>query len=434
MNAEALTPPLVEQNRGLRVEDVSLELLARQYDTPLYVYSRARLEQNYQAYRKAFADLDPLICYAVKANGNLTLLNLLAELGAGFDIVSGGELQRVLKAGGDPGKTVFSGVGKQQDEMKAALDADILCFNVESLAELRQLSEISRAMGKIARVSLRVNPDVDALTHPHISTGLRRNKFGMAAEAALAAYRLAVDDPYLEVTGVNCHIGSQITRLEPVQEAAEHLFNLADRLEQDGIRLRHVDLGGGLGVRYQDEQPPDPEQLAAALKGIMQGREHRLLLEPGRSLVADTGLLLTRVLYHKEQQEHHFTIVDAAMNDLGRPALYDAWHPILNVRRDVGELQTTNVVGPICESTDTLARERPLYSRPGDLLAIGVAGAYAMTMSSNYNSRSRAAEVLVEGSEHRLIRARESIESQWALELPPATDALTLTEAGLNPC
>lgn len=424
MTGTAITPPLLARDNRLWVEGVSLASLAAEYGTPLYVYSASRLAQNFRAYRRAFAALDPLLCYAVKANSNLALLSRLAQLGAGFDIVSGGELLRVLRAGGEPGKTVFSGVGKRREEMEAALDADILCFNVESAAELQLLSTVCKAGGKVARVSFRVNPDVDAGTHPNITTGRHSNKFGMSGAAALAAYRLAMDDPCLEVTGINCHIGSQITRLEPVLKAAEHLLQLVATLAREGVRLQHVNLGGGLGVRYRDETPPSPAQLAEALQELMQGGEQRLLLEPGRSLVADAGVLLTRVLYHKKQQAEHFTIVDAAMNDLGRPALYEAWHPILNVRTDVAGARKTNVVGPICESTDCLAKRRPLASRPGDLLAIGVAGAYAMSMSSNYNSRPRAAEVLIEGGGHRLIRARESIETQLALELPSAGCAL----------
>lgn len=423
MNCHPLTPPLAERDGQLWIEDIRLDLLARDYGTPLYVYSKARLEHNFHAYEQAFAGQKPLLCYAVKANGNLALLRLLASLGAGFDIVSGGELLRVLRAGGDPRKTVFSGVGKQVQEMQAALEADILSFNIESREEQKLLSSVCRAAGKVARVSFRVNPDVDADTHPHITTGLSGSKFGMPAKAALAACRAAAADPWLEVIGINCHIGSQMTRVQPVLEAAEHLLRLAETLTREQIQLQYINLGGGLGVCYRDETPPDLPQFAKALKNLMDGRDYQLLLEPGRSLVADTGVLLTRVLYHKEQTAEHFTIVDAAMNDLSRPALYEAWHPVLNARTDAGQVRTTNVVGPICESADSLAKQRPLASQPGDLLAIGVAGAYAMSMSSNYNSRPRAAEVLVDGTTHQLVRQRESLEGQLALELPPAVSS-----------
>ncbi|HRH80532.1 MAG TPA: diaminopimelate decarboxylase [Thiobacillaceae bacterium] len=408
--------PFTRINGRLMCEEAPLDELAREFGTPLYVYSRAALEAAFLAYRAALESCDHLICYAVKANSNLAILSLFARLGAGFDIVSGGELKRVLAAGGDPSKVVFSGVGKSTVEMRMALEAGILCFNVESESELLHLNRVAGELGKPAPVSLRVNPDVDARTHPYISTGLRENKFGIAHDEVERLYLLTETLPHLRIEGIDCHIGSQLTDTAPYAEALDKLLHLVDRLESHGIRLCHIDVGGGLGVRYKDEIPPSTMEYAAVLRNAMHGRQQRLLIEPGRSLVANGAALLTRVEYLKHGEARDFAIVDAAMNDLMRPALYDAWHDVLPVLERNGKPCAYDIVGPICESGDFLARGRSLSLQEGDLLAILSAGAYGMSMSSNYNTRPRAAEVMIDGASGRLIRERESIESLYAGE------------------
>jgi diaminopimelate decarboxylase len=407
----------------LFAEDVAVASLAARFGTPLFVYSRAVLEGAFRAFDKAFDGLPHLVCYALKANSNLAVLDVLARQGAGFDIVSGGELARVLAAGGDPSRVVFSGVGKRVDEMEAALAASILCFNVESAPELARLAEVAARMGRRAPVSLRVNPHVDARTHPYIATGLATSKFGIPHDEALDLYRHAATLPSIAVTGIDCHIGSQITDLAALVEAATRVFDLADRIEAAGIPLAHVDLGGGIGVRYRDEVPIAPAAYAAAVRRAVGSRRHRLIFEPGRALVADAGILVTRVEYLKHAGARGFAIVDAAMNDLMRPALYDAWHDVRPVRPRDGAPETWEIVGPVCESADWLAHERALALADGDLLAIATAGAYAMSMSSNYNSRPRAAEVLVDGSRALAIRARERVDDLFASEsrLPQVT-------------
>jgi len=398
------------QHGELHCEGVALAAIARELGTPTYVYSSAALTANYRAYAEALAGTGHLICYAVKANSNLAVLNLLARLGAGFDIVSGGELARVLAAGGDPAKVVFSGVGKSAAEMAEALRAGIHCFNVESSAELERLNAVAGELGRRAPVSLRVNPDIDAGTHPYIATGLSENKFGLPIAAARACYAQARALPHIEIRGVDCHIGSQLTTLAPFEAALERVLLLIAELRADGIALRHLDLGGGLGVRYRDEKPPTPAAYVAALRRQTDALGLTLILEPGRSIVADAGLLLTRVEYLKDNGNRHFAIVDAAMNDLVRPALYDAWMAIEPVapRADAGE-QRYDVVGPVCETGDFLGRDRPLRLAAGDLLCVRGAGAYGFTMSSNYNTRPRAAEVMVVGDRFHLVREREAI-------------------------
>jgi len=410
---------LVQRKEGdLWVEGVPLARIAEQHGTPCYVYSRAALERAYASFEQAFARRDHLICYAVKANSTLAILNLFARLGSGFDIVSGGELARVLAAGGDPAKVVFSGVGKTGAEMRAALEAGILCFNVESEGELERLDAVAATLGRRAPVSIRVNPDVDAKTHPYISTGLRQNKFGVPHADALRLYRRARDLPHLQVTGIDCHIGSQLTETEPFVAALERILALADQLEREGIPVSHLDVGGGLGIRYRDETPPPTADYARAVCAALGARPQRLLMEPGRALVGNGGLLLTRVEYLKHGEEKNFAVVDAAMNDLIRPALYDAWHEILPVVERHAPMGVYDVVGPVCETGDFLGHGRRLRVAPGDLLAVLSAGAYGMSMSSNYNSRPRAAEVLVDGGTAHLVRAREPIDSLFALERP----------------
>ncbi|MGE5523304.1 MAG: diaminopimelate decarboxylase [Rhodospirillaceae bacterium] len=407
---------LVRYQQGeLYVESVPLALVAERHGTPCYVYSRAALTAAYQAFDGAFAGRDHLVCYAVKANSNLAVLNLFARLGSGFDIVSGGELRRVLAAGGDPAKVVFSGVGKTVEEMRLALQTGILCFNVESESELTRLNRVAGDMGKRAPVSIRVNPDVDARTHPYIATGLKESKFGVAYEAAHALYERAHGLPNIEIHGIDCHIGSQLTEVAPFQEALEKVLALGDRLQQDGIALRHLDIGGGLGIRYSDETPPTADQYARALLQVIGDRPHRLLFEPGRLLVGNAGLLLTRVEYLKQGETRNFAVVDAAMNDLMRPALYDAWHDMLPVRRGTSEA-TYEVVGPVCETGDFLGHARTLALDEGSLLAVLSAGAYGMSMASNYNTRGRAAEVMVDGETLHLIGERESFASLIAGE------------------
>jgi diaminopimelate decarboxylase len=400
----------------LHLEGVALNALAERFGTPLYVYSRQALEEAYQAYAQAFADTPHLICYAVKANSSLAILNLFARLGTGFDIVSGGELARVLAAGGDPGKVVFSGVGKTADEMRAALQAGILCFNVESVSELHRLNRVAGEQGKIAPVSFRVNPDVDPKTHPYISTGLKENKFGVPIADAPALYRLAASLPHLRITGIDCHIGSQLTDLSPLADAADRVLALVDALAAEGITLHHIDLGGGVGIRYRDEAPPDLVAYGQVLAARFAGRNERLLLEPGRSLVGNAGLLLTRVEYLKPGEDKNFAIVDAAMNDLMRPALYEAYHEIVAVDQRKTPVQRYDVVGPICETGDFLGFARDLAIDEGDLLALLSAGAYGMSMASNYNSRPRAAEVMIDKNEIYLIRERETQDIMMAGE------------------
>jgi diaminopimelate decarboxylase len=409
--------------RGGRLfaEAVDVARLAAEFGTPCYVYSRAALTHNYHAYDRALASVPRLICYAVKANSNLAVLSVLAKLGAGFDIVSGGELARVLRAGGDPLKIVFSGVGKREDEMVAALEAGVLCFNVESESELRRLSAVATRLRKTARVSLRVNPDVDAKTHPYISTGLRDNKFGIDIARVEEVYREAARLPGIEIAGVDCHIGSQLTQLDPYVDALKRLLELIDRLQSIGIKLKHLDLGGGLGIRYREEKPPHPEEYAKAVLPLLKGRGLGLWLEPGRSIVGNAGVLLTRVEYLKHAPHKNFAIVDAAMNDLLRPTLYNAWQEIVPVEPRTDETtQLYDVVGPVCETGDWLGRERELAIREGDLLAIRSAGAYGVVMSSNYNTRPRAVEVMVDGDRVQIVRAREVLDDLWRGEAPLA--------------
>jgi diaminopimelate decarboxylase len=402
----------------LHAEAVNLAQLAVTHGTPCYVYSRATLERHWRAFDEALQAWPHLICYAVKANSNLAVLKVLADLGSGFDIVSGGELARVLRAGGSPDKIVFSGVGKSQVEMEQALAAGIHCFNVESHAELLRLNAVAGSHGCRAPISLRVNPDVDANTHPYISTGLKHNKFGVAIDNALRLYQEAAALPYIAVIGVDCHIGSQLTQISPFLDALERLLDLVQRLDQVGIRLQHLDLGGGLGVRYRDETPPTPAEYAAALKRILgETPPFTVLMEPGRAIAANAGLLLTRVEYLKVTEDHNFALVDAGMNDLIRPALYQAWQAIVPVvPRNNCETLIYDVVGPVCETGDFLGKERHLALAAGDLLAVRGAGAYGFVMSSNYNSRPRAPEILVDGAVSHVVRQRESVADLWALE------------------
>ncbi len=405
--------PFVAWRDGeLHVEERPLRALAERHGTPLYVYSRSAMLHAVAGWHDALAGRDHLVCYAMKANPSLAVLQTFAEAGCGFDIVSGGELDRVLAAGGDPARVVFSGVGKTRREMRRALEAGVLCFNVESEAELGVLSAVAREEGRVARVSLRVNPDVDAGTHPYISTGLKDNKFGVAHDRAVDAYLRAADLPGIEVAGIDCHIGSQITEVAPYLDALDRVLDLVEAVEARGLDLHHLDLGGGLGITYADEAPPSAGALVGALLERLDGRGHggrRLLFEPGRSLVGNAGVLLGEVLYLKPSAGKNFCIVDAAMNDLMRPALYDAWMTIVPCvpRVDTPE-QVWDVVGPVCESGDWLGRDRRLAVQPGDVLAVLSAGAYGMSMASNYNSRGRAAEVLVEGAEAWLVRERET--------------------------
>jgi diaminopimelate decarboxylase len=403
-------PALALQEEGLWLESVSLDELAAKFGTPLYVYSMETLRQNWQAWANALKGRNAQIHYAVKANSNVGVLSAFARLGAHFDIVSVGELTRVIMAGADPSKVVFSGVGKSTDEITAALNVGIHCFNVESASELQRLENLARELGKKAPMALRVNPDVDPKTHPYISTGLKNNKFGVAFDEALRLYRYASASPHLDVCGIACHIGSQLLETGPILEAGQRLCALIDAMEKEGIRLDHIDLGGGLGIRYRDETPPSVAEYLAPLLALFKDYPHTLCFEPGRSLVGNAGLLLTRIEYLKPGETRHFAVVDAAMNDLARPALYDAWHDIVPTRVRPDTLaRCYEVVGPVCESGDFLGHERTLAVEEGDLLAILSAGAYGMTMSSNYNSRPRAAEVLVDGSSVYLIRKRESL-------------------------
>lgn len=400
----------------LLAEQVAVAAIAERFGTPCYVYSRATLERHFHAFDSALSGLPHLVCYAVKANSNLAVLGLLAKLGAGFDIVSGGELARVIKAGGDPAKVVFSGVAKSEAEINQALDAGILCFNAESRPELERIAAIAAGRGLRAPISLRVNPDVDAATHPYISTGLKENKFGVPLDEALQIYRWAATQPSLQVVGVDCHIGSQITKLTPFIDAAKRVLALVDQLASEGINLHHIDVGGGLGVRYRDEQTVEPAEYARALRELMVGREQTLMMEPGRAIAANAGIFVTKVEFIKGNGDKQFAIVDGAMNDLIRPSLYGAWMAIEAVTPSDAPSASYDVVGPVCETGDFLGKERDLAIRSGDLLAVRSAGAYGFTMSSNYNSRPRVAEVMVDGDQCHLIRARESVESLWAGE------------------
>ncbi|CAH1208192.1 Diaminopimelate decarboxylase [Candidatus Nitrotoga sp. BS] len=404
------------QRNQLYAEQVPLADIAQRFGTPCYVYSHSALADSYRQFAEAFEERNHLICYAVKANPNIAILNLFAKLGAGFDIVSGGELQRVLAAGGAANKVVFSGVGKTVAEMQLALEAGILCFNVESEAELSRLNEVAGQINKVAPVSLRVNPDVDAKTHPYISTGLKQNKFGVAYTEALALYRKASELPHLRVVGMDCHIGSQLTELSPFIAATEKMLVLVNALASEGIHLEHLDMGGGLGICYQDETPPAIADYAKALLSALQGRSEKIIIEPGRVLVGNAGVLLTKVEYLKHGEEKHFAIVDAAMNDLMRPALYDAYHRIQPVQPSDMPVQQYEVVGPVCETGDFLGNARKLAISQGDLVAVMSAGAYGMSMSSNYNTRPRAAEVMVAGEVVQLIRERETVEQLFAGE------------------
>lgn len=406
----------------LFAEGVALSAIAERFGTPTYVYSRAHIEAQYRAYADALQGIEHLVCFAVKANSNLGVLNVLARLGAGFDIVSRGELERVLAAGGKPEKIVFSGVGKSRDDMRRALEVGVHCFNVESTDELERLQQVAAELGVQAPVSLRVNPDVDAGTHPYISTGLKENKFGIAISDAEAVYARAAALPNLQVLGVDCHIGSQLTTLPPFLDALDRLLALIDRLAARDIHIRHLDLGGGLGVQYRDEQPPLAGDYIAAVRERIAGRSLALVFEPGRSIVANAGVLLTRVEYLKHTEHKNFAIVDAAMNDLIRPALYQAWMDVVAVQPRDAVARPYDIVGPICETGDFLAKGRELALEEGDLLAIRSAGAYGFVMSSNYNTRGRAAEVLVDGAQSFEVRRRESVQELFAGEslLPPA--------------
>ncbi len=400
----------------LFAEGVALSAIAERFGTPTYVYSRAHIEAQYRAYADALAGMPHLVCFAVKANSNLGVLNVLARLGAGFDIVSRGELERVLAAGGEPGKIVFSGVGKTRDDMRRALEVGVHCFNVESVDELERLQLVAAELGKTASISLRVNPDVDAGTHPYISTGLKENKFGIDIEQAPAVYARAAELANLRIVGVDCHIGSQLTSLPPFLDALERLLALVDLLAAQGIQIQHLDLGGGLGVQYRDEQPPLAGDYIAAVRERLKGRELTLVFEPGRSIVANAGVLLTRVEYLKHTAHKDFAIVDAAMNDLIRPALYQAWMDVTPVQPRDGQARHYDLVGPICETGDFLAKGRELVLAEGDLLAVRSAGAYGFVMSSNYNTRGRAAEVLVDGEQVFEVRRRETLAELYAGE------------------
>jgi len=397
----------------LHAEDVALSDIAERFDTPCYVYSAATIRRHYRVFDEALVGIDHEICFAVKANGNIGVLGLLADLGSGFDIVSVGELERVITAGGDPAKVVFSGVGKRVDEIERALEVGIACFNVESEAELARVNAVAERMARVAPISLRVNPDVDAQTHPYIATGLKENKFGVDIERAEAIYAQAAAMDHVEIRGVDCHIGSQLTQLAPFRDAVTRVLALIDRLAERGIHIRHLDVGGGLGIRYRDENPPSPADYAAAIGELVAGRDLKLMCEPGRVLVANAGVLLTRVELTKPGEnthDKHFAIVDAAMNDLLRPALYDGWHQIVPVEKDSGLApRHWEIVGPICETGDFLGRDRELALAAGSLLAVRSAGAYGFTMASTYNARPRCAEIMVDGGQAHEVRARETI-------------------------
>ncbi len=403
------------QNGLMMAEDNSVAKLANRYGTPLYIYSRATFERHWQAFDTALGDQDHLICYAVKANSNLGVLNLLARLGSGFDIVSLGELERVLAAGGSPDKIVFSGVGKRSDEIKRALEVGIHCFNIESEAEIERINEVAAELNLVAPISIRVNPDVDAKTHPYISTGLKSNKFGIPIENARVVYQHISQLEHLKIIGVDCHIGSQLLEIAPFIDALKRVLSLVDDLRKDGIKLKHIDLGGGLGIPYQGETPPTPAEYAQAIKEVMAGRLQKIILEPGRAIAGNAGILVTQVefLKHTDAEDgKNFAIIDAAMNDLMRPALYQSWQEIVPVaEQSDAEARLYDLVGPVCETGDFLGKDRTLAIKAKDLLAVRSSGAYGFTMSSNYNSRPRAAEVIVDGDQHYLVRERESIAS-----------------------
>ncbi|WP_406609859.1 diaminopimelate decarboxylase [Agarivorans sp. JK6] len=405
------------QNEHLHAEQCSVADLASTYGTPLYVYSRATIERHWKAFDKAAGERPHLICYAVKANSNLAVLNIMARMGSGFDIVSGGELARVIEAGGDPSKVVFSGVAKTEAEIADALNHGIHCFNVESEPELDRISRVAQSLGKQAPISLRINPDIDAGTHPYISTGLKENKFGIAIERALEAYAYAASLPGLKLVGVDCHIGSQLTEISPFVEAIDKLLALIDQLAEQGIVIEHLDVGGGLGVNYDDEVPPEPADYASALAERLGDRKLKLLFEPGRAIMANAGILVSKVEFLKMSESKNFAIVDAAMNDLLRPALYSAWQRIVPViNKPELAMVSYDVVGPVCETGDFLGKDRELAIEPNDHIAVRSAGAYGFTMSSNYNSRCRAAEVMVDGDKAHLVREREVLASLWAGE------------------
>lgn len=402
-----------QQAGSLFAEECRVTDIAKTHQTPVYIYSRATIERHWHAFNDAAGDRPHLVCYAVKANSNIAVLNVMARLGSGFDIVSQGELARVIQAGGDPKKTVFSGVGKTSAEIAYALDKGIYCFNVESKPELDRIQQVAEKMSLQAPISIRVNPDVDAGTHPYISTGLKENKFGISIDEALDTYLYANSLPNLDLKGVDCHIGSQLTEVTPFLDALERVLILVDALQAEGIELSHIDVGGGLGVCYQDETPPHPKDYAKAIADKLGDRDIKLIYEPGRAIMANAGILVTEVEFLKTNEDRHFAIVDAAMNDLIRPALYQAWQNIITVEARDGETKPYDIVGPICETGDFLGKSRELAIQPGDLLAVRSAGAYGFTMSSNYNSRPRVAEVMVDGDDVHLIRARETIEQLW---------------------
>ena len=406
------------KNEQLYVEDLPVKQLAEEFGTPLYIYSRATLERHWHAFDSALGDHPHLICYAVKANSNIGILNVMAKLGSGFDIVSQGELERVLAAGGEASKVVFSGVAKSRAEIMRALEVGIRCFNVESVAELHHINQIAGEMGKVAPISLRVNPDVDAHTHPYISTGLKENKFGVSVDEAREVYKLAATLPHVKITGMDCHIGSQLTELQPFLDATDRLIRLIEQLKEDGITLKHLDLGGGLGVTYTDETPPHPSDYAAALLNKLKDYEDlEIILEPGRAIAANAGILVAKVQYLKSNESRNFAITDTGMNDMIRPALYEAYMNIIEIDRTLEREKTIyDVVGPVCETSDFLGKQRELAIAEGDYIAQRSAGAYGASMSSNYNSRPRTAEVLVDGDKAHLIRRRESLSELWALE------------------
>ena len=413
------------RNNQLYAENTAIKSIVDQFSTPTYIYSRATLEKHWNAFDQAFNGRPHLICYAVKANSNIAVLNVLARLGSGFDIVSVGELERVLTAGGQPEKIVFSGVGKRQDEIRRALEVGIRCFNVEVSTELDRINDIAGDMGLIAKVSIRVNPDVDAQTHPYISTGLKENKFGLAIETAFEEYQRADKMPHLQVVGLDCHIGSQLTDVQPFVDALDRVLNLLQRLKTMGIEIQHLDLGGGLGIRYRDETPPTPAEYVEALYQKLGELPYEIILEPGRAIAGNAGILVSKVEYLKSTADKNFAIVDAAMNDLMRPALYQAWQEIIAVNLDSSNTtRQYDIVGPVCETGDFLGKDRALALAEGDLLAVRSAGAYGYTMSSHYNSRPSAAEVMVDGDQVHLIGARQGVESLWQNEalLPSETE------------
>lgn len=405
------------KNGQLHAEDITLESIAEEHGTPCYVYSRATLERHYHAFNDAFGDHPHMICYSVKANSNIGILNVLARLGSGFDIVSVGELERVIKAGGDPRKVVFSGVGKRADEMQRALEVGIRCFNVESIGELERLNDVAKSMDKIATISIRVNPDVDAKTHPYISTGLKDNKFGIDIEIVEGVYQQAAAMENIHVSGIDCHIGSQLTEVAPFMDALDRLLDLADRLKEHGIKIEHLDIGGGLGVRYKDENPPLPSDYITHVLNNERLKEFEVVVEPGRAIAANIAVLLTKVEYIKNGVEKNFAIVDAAMNDLIRPSLYQAYQEIVPANENTAaEVKNYDIVGPICESSDFLGKDRQLSLQQNDLLAVRSSGAYGFVMSSNYNTRPRAPEILVDGDKAIVVRPRETIESLFENE------------------